>query len=56
MFFKIGALKIFAILTRKHLCWILFLINLPEVFSCEYCKTFKNNYFEKYLQLAAFEI
>ena len=28
MFFKIGALKIFAIYTRKHLCWSLFLIKL----------------------------
>ena len=28
MFFKIDALKIFAIFTRKHLCWSLFLIKL----------------------------
>ena len=28
MFFKIGALKNFANLTGKHLCWSLFLIKL----------------------------
>ena len=27
MFYKIGVLKTFAIFTRKHLCWSLFLIN-----------------------------
>ena len=29
LFFKIGALKNFAILTGKHLCWSLVLIKLP---------------------------
>ena len=24
-----------------------------QVFSCEYCELFKNNYFEKHLQMAA---
>ena len=58
MFFKIGVLKYFAIFTGKHLCWSLFSIMLPafrpetflkrdanatQVFSCEYCKNFKNN-------------
>ena len=28
MFFKVGALKNFAIFTEKHLCWILCLIKL----------------------------
>ena len=28
MFFKIGALKNFAIFTGKHLCWTLFLIKI----------------------------
>ena len=40
MFFKIGVLKNFAIFARKHLWWILFLINLFN----------KNIYFEKHLQ------
>ena len=46
MFFKIAVLKNFAIFARKHLWWILFLINLFN----------KNTYFEKHLQTAAFEI
>ena len=46
MFFKIGVLKNFAIFARKHLWWILFLINLFN----------KNTYFEKHLRTAAFEI
>ena len=33
MFFKIGALKNFAIFTGKHLCWSLFLIKL-QAFRC----------------------
>ena len=39
-----GVLKNFAIFTRKHLCWNLFLIKL-QAFSCKYCKIFKINYF-----------
>ena len=46
----------FAILARKHLCWNLFLINTPQVFSFEYCKVFMSSYFEKHLQTAAFQI
>ena len=54
-------LKNFAIFTRKHLCWSLFLIKLPpglqlykketltQVFSCEYYETC----FEEHLQTAA---
>ena len=52
---KIGVLKIFAILTGTHLCWSLLYVfagisswnvikDTPtQVFSCEYCKIFKNN-------------
>ena len=29
MFFRIGVLKNFALFTRKHLCWSLFLIKFP---------------------------
>ena len=52
--------------TRKHLWWSVFLIMLQtsrpatllkktpaQVFSCEYCKIFKNIYFEDHLQTAA---
>ena len=46
MFFKIAVLKNFAIFARKHLWWILFLINLFN----------KNTYFGKYLSRAAIEI
>ena len=51
MFFKLGALKNFANLTRKHLWWNLFLIKLEaallkrdptQVFSCEIGNIFKN--------------
>ena len=56
MFFKIGALKNFTIFTGKDdQCWSLFLIKLYyedtpiRVFSCEYCKFFKNNFFIEYL-------
>ena len=53
MLFKIGVFK-------NHLCWGLFLIKLQawkpitlsketptQVFSCEYCKIFKNIHFEE---------
>ena len=54
MFFKTGVLKYLISLTGKHLCWSLFLTkfftnfvkNTPaQVFSCEICKIFKNNFF-----------
>ena len=58
MFFKIGRFKIFAIFTRKHLCWGLFLIKLQTFrlatflksdfntgVSCGYCRTFKNTFY-----------
>ena len=43
MFFKIGVLneKIY----KKE--------NPPQVFSCKYCKIFKNSYFEEHLRMAA---
>ena len=50
---KRGVLKHFAIFIEKNLCWSLF-SGLPVcnflkkrlLFSCEYCKIFKNNYFK----------
>ena len=36
MFFNINILKMFAIFTRKHLCWSLFLIKL-QAFRTEHC-------------------
>ena len=33
MFFKIGVVKNFAMFTRKHLCWSLFLIKM-QAFGC----------------------
>ena len=63
---KRGVPKNFTIFTGKHLCWSLFLINLPKglqlqwketstlVFSCAYCEIFKNTYFE-YLRTAVSE-
>ena len=52
----------------KHLCWNLLLIQLQvfkpanllkktptQVFSCEYCKIFKNPSFEEHLRTAASE-
>ena len=60
MFFKIAILKNFAIFTRKHLGWSLFLIKLqsfrcrPEtptqLFSCEYYIIFKNSFFLEHLR------
>ena len=44
MFFKIG------VLTEK----IYWKENSPQVFSCKYCKIFKNTYFEEHLRTAAF--
>ena len=61
-----AVLKNCAIFTRKNLCWILFLVKLQafraaillkktatQVFSCEYCKIFKNTSFEEHLRTAA---
>ena len=59
-------LKNFAVFTRKHLYWSLFLIKLQafrpttlltwtptQTFSCECCEIFKSTYFEKHLWTAA---
>ena len=67
-FLEIGALKNFAIFTGKILFWSLFLINfqaiwpatllqfyyrtLTQLFSCEYCRIFKNNFFYRTLLVA----
>ena len=53
MFSKIGVLKNFAIFTGKYLWWIYSKENQTQVFSCEYCKIFKNTYFEEHLRTAA---
>ena len=66
VFYKKAVLKNFAIFAGKILCWGLFLIKLQafssagfteetpmQLFSCAYCKFFKNIYFEKHLQTAA---
>ena len=53
---KKTAQKNFAkIYTVKHLWWSFFLTKLQawELFSCEFCKMFKNNYFDGHLQMAA---
>ena len=58
LFIKIGVLKNFAIFTRKHLCWSLYLKKAfnfiketpTQVFSCENCKIFKNSFFIEYLR------
>ena len=58
MFFKIGTLRKFAILTGKHLCWSLFLQKetSTQVFFFEYCKIFKNSFFYRKPLMAAFEL
>ena len=50
IFFRIGALKNFAIFTGKQLCWRLFLKETPaKVFSCEFCEIVRNSVFIEYL-------
>ena len=45
MFFKIGVLKNFAIITGKHLCRCLILKRDSNTgISCEYCEIFKNSF------------
>ena len=66
MFFKVGVLKSYAIFAGKRLRWSLFLIkfqflrpaplfkkNPTKVFSCEYWKVFKNNFFHRTFPVAA---
>ena len=49
--------KNFAIFTGKHLYWSFFKKKLQEtptqMFSCENCEIFKNNFFEEHLLMAA---
>ena len=65
VFYKV-VFKIFAMFTRKHLCWNLPVIKLQafrpllketqtQVSPCEYCKIFKNTYFVEALQTVASE-
>ena len=66
MYFRISVLKKFAMFTRKHLCWSLFLINMQAwrpatllkrdsntVFSWEIFKIFKNIFFYRTRSVAA---
>ena len=51
-----GVLKNFAKFTGKSLCRKIFLNKVAgslQVFSCEFCEIFKNNYFVEHLQMAA---
>ena len=62
MFFKIGVLKNFTVLTGKRLCWSLFLIKLQawklatllkktpiQMFSCEYYEVLRIVFFIEHL-------
>ena len=42
-------LKNFAKFRRKHLCGSLLINKVAQMFSCEFCKIFKNTYFEENL-------
>ena len=54
---KIGVLKNFTKFTGKHRCQSLFLLScnfikketLTQVFSCKFCKIFKNTFFTEHL-------
>ena len=58
---KKGVLRKFAKFTGKHLCQRLFFNkaeglatqSLTQVFSCEFCKISKNDFFTEYLQTTA---
>ena len=61
MFCKKGVLKIFTKFTRKHLCQSFFFnkvagLRLAQVFSCEFCKIFKNIFFHETPPVAAYNI
>ena len=46
-------LKISQYFTEKHLCWTSVLKETPtQLFFCEYCEIFKNNYFGEHLRTA----
>ena len=50
MFYKKTVLKNLAIFIGKQLLWGLYLIKLEaQLFSCEYCKNFKNTYSEEHM-------
>ena len=54
-----GVLKTFAKFTGKHLCQSLFFIKketLAKVFSCEFCKIFKNTFFIEHLRASASDL
>ena len=56
MFFKIGVLKNFEIFAGKHPCLSETRFNKVaalKVFSCEYCKNFKNTFFNSTPLVAA---
>ena len=62
---KKAVYKNVVIFTGEHLCWSLFLMKFikvyelyykeipTQVFFCEYCEIFKDNYYEEHLQTAA---
>ena len=62
MFFRLGGLKFFVILTGKNLCWSVFFKKLQalgnfikketptQLFSCECCERFKNRLFIEHLR------
>ena len=53
VFCKKGVLRNSASFTGKYLCWSLFLVMLTQVFSRDYSKICKSNYFEEHLRTAA---
>ena len=59
VFCKKCVLKNFAKLTRKHLCWSLFLVwdyrDSSAGVSCEFCEIFINDYFAEHLGTVASE-
>ena len=59
VFYEKAVLKNFVTVAGKHLLWIFFLIRFQawrfkQVFSSEYCETFKNICFKEHLRMAAF--
>ena len=52
MFFKIGDLENFSVLTGKYLCWSL----AGQQLSCEYCNFLKNSFFRRTPPVTASEI
>ena len=53
VFFKKAVLKHFTILTSVFNKFSDLQVN--KVFSCDFCKVFKSNYFEEHLRMAASE-